>query len=282
MLTVGTSGRRALRLEAYEAGVSVSCLVAARSTNAPVNEGDLEQEGRAVERAVGLVRAFGYATNEIARAANSAAIVARRERVDLAELSRLLGDACSLVYEAEGLEGSLDAVEKIAKESRDGREDRSGEDSPDANRPRKGEEDGVRGGRARGEVGAHAPLPTEDGRRTVYVRLRPREAETIREIADSLCLTTGEWVLVSCTRMFPRWRPFDTFEGMRLVRELAREATNLRQARSALGAVRAVATDELQALADDVLEFVERVEPRVDMLRAGVLRRVLDARVVID
>ena len=50
----------------------------------------------------------------------------------------------------------------------------------------------------------------------------------------------------------------------------------------ALGAVRAVATDELQALADDVLEFVERVEPRVDMLRAGVLRRVLDARVVID
>lgn len=112
--------------------------------------------------------------------------------------------------------------------------------------------------------------------------LRPGEVEEIREIADSLCLTTGEWVLVSCTRMFPRWRPFDTFEGMRLVRELAREATNLRQTRSALDAVRAVATGEMLALADEVLAFVDRVEPRVDTLRGGVLRRVLDARAVID
>lgn len=281
-LTVGSSGRRCLRLEAQKEGTSVSSLVACRATTGPEGAEALERESRAVERAVGLVRAFGYATNEIARAANSAAIVARREHVDRAELSRLMGDACSLVYEAEGLEGSLGAVEKIAKESCDGREDRAGEDSPDTDRPREGEEDGGPGGRARGEVGALATLPTDDARRTVLVWLRPGEVEEIREIADSLCLTTGEWVLVSCTRMFPRWRPFDTFEGMRLVRELAREATNLRQTRSALDAVRAVATGEMLALADEVLAFVDRVEPRVDTLRGGVLRRVLDARAVID
>lgn len=282
LLTVGTSGRLSIQLEARREGTSVSSLVARRATTGPEGAEALERESRAVERAVGLVRAFGYATNEVARAANSAALVARREHVDLAELGRLLGDACALVGEAEGLEGSLGAVEKITKEPGHGREDRAIEGSPDADRPREGEEDGGRGGRPGGEVGARAPLPAEDGRRTVYVRLRPREAEEIREIACSLGLTTGEWVLVSCTRMFPRWRPFDTSEGMRLVRELAREATNLRQARSALGAVRAVATGELLALADDVLAFVDWVEPRVATLRDGVLRRVLDARVVID
>lgn len=281
-LTVGSSGRRCLRLEAQEEGTSVSSLVACRATTGPEGAKALERESRAVERAVGLVRAFGYATNEVARAANSAALVAKRERVDFAELGRFLREASNLVIEAEGLEGSLEAVEKIVKGSVYGREKDAAEDSTDADRPRKGEEDGGSGRCARGEVGTLATLPTDGAGRTVLVWLRPREAEEIREIADSLNLTTGEWVLVSCTRMFPRWRPFDTFEGMRLVRELAREGTNLRQARSALCAVRAAATGEPLALTDDVLAFVDRVEPRVATLRDGVLRRVLDARVVID
>lgn len=223
-LTLGREGRASLLSCASSEGVSVAEYVARHAT---VLETYFGKSADAAATAEGLSRAadglgvLGLVLNGLARAANTMAMIARRQGDgDEADMERCANRAWRAVEDLPAYEGRVRAVVGTL-------EAYLGADGPGA----EGEAGRTRAG---GAASVTAPGPGGGKARTVTVSLSETEVQILDGASLYSGLTRSQWVLVSCTPLYPGWVAVDTYEVARIETELGHQAANVGQALRAL------------------------------------------------
>lgn len=93
------------------------------------------------------------------------------------------------------------------------------------------------------------------------MRLSSTEVRLLDAAALYACLARSQWVLVSCTPLYPGWVPIDPYETARVGAELGREAANMAQAVKAL-----------DSLGEGYADLAHEARGRTDALRAAAWR----------
>jgi hypothetical protein len=255
-LTLGPKGARFVREEARRRGVSVASYVGDMATRGTTYFGGPTVIRDELEEPLMYLQGFGYTLNELARALNAARLVASQDEVDLEELARHVARASNMCEQMQyGSEHAL-AIEALGGDDdvewlREGPSiyERTPDDAPS---------DGV-----------------------IHVRLSELEAWTIRSTAEDLSLTPGHWVVVSCTPLCPKFRPFDRGFGLDISLELVRQRTNLTQAMSALRFVSEVAPSEYAPFDDWIMGTLEGRLVEIDRCQEIIMARVAFSSAVV-
>lgn len=272
MLTLGRMGRESLLSCAASEGVSASEYVARHATRLETHFGadaDASATAEGLVRAADGLGALGLVLNDLARAANTMAMIARRQAAgdkadmercalaawrDLEDASLLagrIGEAVTLLDGHWGLDGT-------------GEGDTLGHGGGAGRGGGGGAEAGSGGGaipRGVAEAGAAGPGGEGGEGRTVTVRLSSTEVRLLDAAALYACLARSQWVLVSCTPLYPGWVPIDPYETARVGAELGREAANMAQAVKAL-----------DSLGEGYADLAHEARGRTDALRAAAWR----------
>lgn len=248
-LTLGREGRASLMSCARSEGVSVAEYIARHATKLETYFGDDADAAATTEglsRAADGLGALGLVLNDLARSANTMAMIARRQSEgDEADMERCALRAWRDVEDAPAYEGRVRAAVGALEAywRGDGEADEGGEDVAlgDGGGHGGGGGDGAQegdGGRppAGGVAQARAAGPGRAGAqaRTVTVRLSESEVQILDGAALYSGLTRSQWVLVSCTPLYPGWVAVDTYEVARVETELGHQAANVGQALRAL------------------------------------------------
>jgi hypothetical protein len=87
-------------------------------------------------------------------------------------------------------------------------------------------------------------------------------------------------VLLTCTPLYPEWRPIDVLSAHRMIVEMVRERTNARQAMDALA--RAMErVPEVAEARDDVMGNLAPIAKTIERALPVVRRRINLTRVVV-
>lgn len=257
-LTLGRRGRASLLSCARSEGASVAEYVARHATKLETYFGDDADAAATTEglsRAADGLGALGLVLNDLARSANTMAMISRRQgEGDEADMERCALRAWRDVGDAPAFEGrvraAVGALESYWRGDGEGDESETSATLGDGG----GHGGGGGGGAHAGEGGrplaggmaqAGAAEPGRPGAqaRTVTVRLSESEVQMLDGAALYSGLTRSQWVLVSCTPLYPGWAAVDTYEVARIETELGHQAANVGQALRALDALGADYSD---------------------------------------
>lgn len=282
-LTLGPVGVPALKDAARFAGCTLALLVEERASQPLTHFGVTAEVPELDSETLGLLSSLGEVANDLAHALNLAALYASRGELDTSRGEGALAAACTAAddcvhmtfvyrYVTRELEGK-DAEGR----DREGQHHRVGGGSERGEEESEGERQEPRG------VAEGPSAEAKDSRGakgSINVRIRKREADEIRDIAAAVGLTTGAWVLVSCTALYPRYRPFDVEEGARLALELTRQDVNARQTLRALDRVgtqaRALGWD-----LDDAARAAEAMIGGVEAAKVALFERMRNGTVIV-
>jgi hypothetical protein len=277
-LVLGACGRAALLAEARRDGVSVTEYVARHATKAETYFGT-DVVCASLDAATTELGRLGITLNECARLANTAALVAAREPLDEGEFWTYVSDCCEYAagarYNGRLLRRALDEVEAGlggAGEKETGLVHGERGDARDCQKARQGE---------RNEPGVLDSLPGLQGsKRTIQIRLSRDEVYELDDCREPTGLSRSKWVLLTCTPLYPDWRPIDVLSAHRLIVEMVRERTNAKQAMDALA--RAMErVPEVAAARDDVIDNLVPIAKTIDRALPVVRRRINLTRVVV-
>ena len=277
-LVLGARGRAALLAAARNDNVSVTEYVARHATRTETYFGT-DVVCASLDAAATELGRLGITLNECARLANTAALVAAREPLDEGEIWTYVSDCCEYAegarYSARLLRRALDEVEAGLGEA--------GEEET-------GLVHGERGGardrqtarkRERNEPGGVDSIADLQGsKRTVQIRLSRDEVSELDDCRSFTGLSRSKWVLLTCTPLYPEWRPIDVLSAHRMIVEMVRERTNVRQATDALA--RAMErVPEVAEARDDVIDNLVPIAKTIDRALPVVRRRINLTRVVV-
>lgn len=258
MLALGREGRASLLSCASSEGVSVSEYVARHTTVLETYFGDDADASATTEglsRAADGLGALGLVLNDLARSANTMAMIARKQgEGDEADMERCANRAWRDVEDLPAYEGRVRAAVGALESywRGDGGEGEGGETVAlgDGNGHGGGGGEGAQAGaggrpRAGGVAQVRAAGPGDGGgkARTVTVSLSETEVQILDGAALYSGLTRSQWVLVSCTPLYPGWVAVDTYEVARIETELGHQVANVGQALRALDALGADYSD---------------------------------------
>lgn len=275
-LTLGTAGCESLVSEARRSGISVAEHVARHATRPETFLGtDVSCES--LDAATSQLGQLGITLNECARLANNAAIVAAREPLDEGEFWTYVSDCCECAegarYDGRLLRRALDVVEAGLGGAEEEASDVHGEREGWREVAQAGGREGVE---PRG-VGTDA-APLRGRPRSITVKLSKDE---LYELDDCRAgLSRSKWVLLTCTPLYPDWRPVDVLSAHRLIVEMVRETTNIRQTFDALARVMEYVPEVAEAR-DDVIDSLAPIAAVIDRALPVVRKRINQTRVVV-
>lgn len=282
-LTLGPAGVNALREAARDAGCTLALLVEERASQPLTHFGVTAEVPELDRETLGLLASLGEVANDLAHALNLAALYEARGELDTSRGEGALDSACTAADDCV----HMTFVYRYVTRELEGK-DAEGRDRESQHHRVGG---GSQGGETKGEGGRQEPRgvaeepssereDSRDAKRAIDIRIRRREADEIRDIAAAVGLTTGAWVLASCTALYPRYRPFDIEEGARLALELTRQDVNARQTLRALERVgtqaRALGWD-----LDDAARAAEAMIGGVEAARVALFERMRNGTVIV-
>lgn len=277
-LVLGERGRAALLAAACNDDMSVTEYVARHATKTETYFGT-DIVCASLDAVTTELGRLGSTLNECARLANTAALVAAREPLDEGEFWTYVSDCCEYAagarYNGRLLRRALDEVEAGlggAEEEETGLVHGERGDARDCQKARQGE---------RNEPGGLDSLPGLQGsKRTIQIRLSRDEVYELDDCRGFTGLSRSKWVLLTCTPLCPDWRPIDVLSAHRLIVEMVRERTNVKQTTDALA--RAMErVPEVAAARDDVIDNLVPIAKTIDRALPIVRRRINQTRVVV-
>lgn len=222
-LTVGLDGVQALKDAAKAEGCSLALLVEQRACKPVTYTGSVVEVTDLDWETIDLLRGLGETANELAHSLNLAVLLDSRNELGAQRGEDVLSSAYSSADDCVHMTFIYRYVAEMLGFA-DGKDDvRDSAFRVSRARHKKAL---ARRKRLRKEA--------DGGQTSIKVRLDARAAYEIRNIAASLDLSTGEWVLVSCTELHGYYCPFDVEEGLRIASELAKQNANAKQILRAL------------------------------------------------
>ena len=120
----------------------------------------------------------------------------------------------------------------------------------------------------------------QGSKRTIQIRLSRDEVSELDDCRSFTGLSRSKWVLLTCTPLYPEWRPIDVLSAHRMIVEMVRERTNVRQATDALA--RAMErVPEVAEAHDDVIGNLAPIAKTIERALPVVRRRINLTRVVV-